>query len=46
LEDVVEESPDELSVRKGQIVYIMQNPDEVWIFGMRKPYGRSGTRRG
>jgi hypothetical protein len=42
LEDFEGQSPDELSVRKGQVVYLMQKPDEGWIFVMRKPYGVCG----
>jgi hypothetical protein len=35
-------SGDELKVKEGQLVYVMQPAKEVWVFVMQKPYGVCG----
>jgi hypothetical protein len=40
--DFVPEGPDELPLKKGKYVYLMQQPKNGWVFAMTRAYGKYG----
>jgi hypothetical protein len=40
--DFTGEDRDELSVTTGQVIYLMQNPRDQWVFAMQRPFGICG----